>query len=197
MQFKGIALVMVTLAALSASARAAETVHLYLKSNGEDIQGESTQTSLGRANSIECLSFKMGGAMQLVAASGAPSGRRTYEPIVFRKRIDKSSPLLWRALSRNEVIEGSFRFFRQSPDGTTEHFFTIELGSGRISAIRTISPDTVDPATAKQPPYEEVSIVFQTIRWTYVKGGVQHQDTIGGLPASLPTRPAIVRPPKP
>ena len=26
----------------------AETVHLYLKSNGTDINGESTQTSLGR-----------------------------------------------------------------------------------------------------------------------------------------------------
>ena len=33
----------------------AETVHLYLKANGADVKGESTQHSLGRENSIECV----------------------------------------------------------------------------------------------------------------------------------------------
>ena len=33
----------------------AETVHAFLKAAGSDIKGESTQTSLGRADSIECL----------------------------------------------------------------------------------------------------------------------------------------------
>ena len=35
----------------------AESVHLYLKANGTDIKGESTQTSLGRQDSIECIAF--------------------------------------------------------------------------------------------------------------------------------------------
>lgn len=33
----------------------AETVHLFLNAAGSDVQGESTQTSPGRENSIECL----------------------------------------------------------------------------------------------------------------------------------------------
>ena len=36
----------------------AETVHLFLKANGTDIKGESTQTSLGRADSIECVYYE-------------------------------------------------------------------------------------------------------------------------------------------
>jgi hypothetical protein len=33
------------------------------------------------------------------------TGRRTYEPIIFRKRVDKTTPLLAKALCNNQVIE--------------------------------------------------------------------------------------------
>lgn len=156
----------------------AETVHLYLKSNGADVQGESTQTSLGRENSIECLSFVDAVRTAREKGSGLATGRRTYEPITFRKRIDKSSPLLAKSLCNNEVIEGTFKFFRPAPtgDGTTQHFFTVEIAEGRISAIRRVSPDTIDPASAVEPPTEEVSFVFHTITWIYEDGGVMHTD---------------------
>ena len=100
----------------------AETVHLYLKANGSDIKGESTQTSLGRADSIECLYFEDSVRTARETGSGRATGRRTYEPIVMRKRIDKSSPLLVKALCNNEVVEGIFKFFRPNPagDGTTD-----------------------------------------------------------------------------
>ena len=53
----------------------AETVHLYLKSNSEDIQGESSQTSLGRENSIECLSFVDAVRTAREKGSGMATGR--------------------------------------------------------------------------------------------------------------------------
>lgn len=156
----------------------AETVHLYLKSNGEDIQGESTQTTLDRENSIECLSFvdSVRTARER-GAGGRASGRKTYEPIVIRKRIDKSSPLLARSLCNNEVVEGTFKFFRPNPqDGTTEHFFTVEFAEGRLASIRRVSPDVIDPASATEPPTEEVAIVFHNITWTYEPTGASHSD---------------------
>lgn len=156
----------------------AETVHLYLKSNSEDIQGESTQTSLGRENSIECLYFEDSVRTAREKGSGLATGRRTYEPVKIRKRIDKSSPLLARSLCNNEVIEGVFKFFRPAPsgDGTTEQFFTVEIAEGRISSIRRVSPDTIDPASATEPPTEEVCFVFHTITWEYVPGSTIHTD---------------------
>ena len=156
----------------------AETVHLYLKSNGADIEGESTQTSLGRENSIECLYFLDNVRTAREKGSGLATGRRTYEPLIIRKRIDKSSPLLAKSLCNNEVVEGTFKFFRPAPsgDGTTEHFFTVEIGEGRIAHIKRVSPDTIDPASAAEPPTEEVGFVFHNITWTYESSGASHHD---------------------
>lgn len=156
----------------------AETVHLFLKASGADVQGESTQTSLGRENSIECLSFVDAVRTAREKGSGMATGRRTYEPIVFRKRIDKSSPLLAKALCNNEVIEGTWKFFRPNPagDGTTEEFFNVTVKEARIASIRRVSPDTIDPASALEPPTEEVGIVFHTIIWNYLPASVEHED---------------------
>jgi len=156
----------------------AETVHLYLKSNGTDISGESTQTSLGREGSIECLYFCDSVRTAREKGTGMATGRRAYEPIFIRKRIDKSSPLLAKALCNNEVIDATFKFFRPSPagDGTTQQFFSVEIAEGRVASIKRVSPDTIDPASAAEPPTEEVGFVFHTITWTYEDGGIVHTD---------------------
>ena len=159
----------------------AESVHLYLKSNGTDIKGESTQTSMGRADSIECLYFEDSVRTAREKGSGQATGRRTYEPVRILKRIDKSSPLLAKALCNNEKVDGTFKFFRPNEDtGETEHFFTVEIEKGRIAGIKRVSPNVIDPAAAAEPPTEEVSFVFHTITWTYEDGGVTHQDRWDG-----------------
>ncbi len=160
----------------------AETVHLYLKANGSDIHGESTQHSLNRENSIECVYYKQSVITAREAGSGMATGRRQYEPLLVRKRIDKSSPLIAKALVENQVIEASFKFFRPNPsgDGTTEQFYTVAIKQGRIASINQYVPDTIVPATSTEPPLEEVSFVFHTISWTYTNGGVTHEDTWSG-----------------
>jgi len=156
----------------------AMTVHLSLKANGVDIQGNSTIMSMERENTIECLSFCDSVRTAREASSGMASGERTYEPILIRKRIDKSSPLLAKALCNNEVIEGTFKFFRPNPagDGTTEQFFTVKIEEGRVNSVVRVSPDVIDPASANEPPTEEVGFVFGKITWTYIPDGVEHVD---------------------
>ena len=41
------------------------------------------------------------------------------------------------------------KFYRPNPagDGTTEHFFTVEIGEGRLASIKRVSPDVIDPAS--------------------------------------------------
>jgi type VI secretion system secreted protein Hcp len=113
------------------------------------------------------------------AGSGMATGRRQYEPLLIRKRIDKSTPLIAKALVQNEVIEGKFKFFRPNPtgDGTTEQFYTIEIKQGRIASQKQYVPDTIMPATSTEPPMEEVTFVFHTISWTFTNGGLTHEDT--------------------
>jgi type VI secretion system secreted protein Hcp len=157
----------------------AETVHLYLKANGQDIKGESSQLSLGREGSIECLFFESGVKTARETGSGLATGRRQYEPIKIRKRIDKSTPLLFKAMRSNQKIDGIFKFFRPNPtgDGTTEQFYSIEIKDGRIATLKDMVPDCIEPASCNFPPLEEVEFVFHTITWTYTNGGITDTDT--------------------
>lgn len=157
----------------------AETVHLKLKANGSDIQGESTQTDLERADTIECLMFKDNVRTARELGSRAAVGRRVHEPIEIIKRIDKSSPLLAKALCRNEKIDGVFAFFRPNPagDGTTEKFFEVEITNGRVDSIERISPNAHDPAASNAPPMEIIRLVYHTIRWVYVPTGAEYVDS--------------------
>ncbi len=157
----------------------AETVHLYLKANGADIKGDSAQTSLSRADSIECVYFESAVRTAREAGSGMATGRRSYEPIIVRKRIDKATPLIYKALVQNEAIDGIFKFFRPNPtgDGTTEQFYTVEIKKGRVASFKAVSPNCIDPASATDPPLEEIGFTFHTISWTYTNGGITHEDT--------------------
>ena len=156
----------------------AETVHLELKANGNPIQGDSTQHDLGRENSIECLVYRDSVRTARELGSRAAVGRRVHEPIEIVKRIDKASPLLAKALCKNEKVEGTFKFFRPSPkgDGATEQFFTIEIKGGRIDAIERHSPSAIDPAESMAPPLETVRFVYHTIRWVYEPTGAEYED---------------------
>jgi len=156
----------------------AMTVHLYLEANGTKVDGDSTILSMDRENSIECLSFSDSVRTAREASSGMASGERTYEPIRITKRIDKSSPLLAKALCNNETIEAIFKFYRPSPagDGTTEQHFTVEIKEARIASVMRVSPDVIDPAAATAPPTEEITFVFGYIRWSYEPDGIEHID---------------------
>jgi type VI secretion system secreted protein Hcp len=157
----------------------AETVHLYLKANGKDIKGESTQASLGRADSIECVGYEQGVTSAREAATGMVTGRRQYGPLEVVKRIDKASPLLMKALVNNEKIDATFKFFRPNPngDGTTEQFYSVVLKEGHIASVKEYVSPTLDAVTGALPPLEKVAFVFKTISWTYTNGGITHEDS--------------------
>jgi type VI secretion system secreted protein Hcp len=152
----------------------AETVHLFLKVNGKPVKGESTIQTEGRADSIECLSYAQSVTAVTEGASSQVTGRRQFTPIKVTKRIDKSSPVLLKALGTNEKIEGTFKFYRPNPagDGTTEQFYSVELEDGKISGI-----SQTGTAGSDSPPLEEISFVFKTITWTYTNGGATHKDS--------------------
>ncbi len=153
----------------------AETVHLTLLANGEQIEGDSTQTSLERENTIECLAFEQSGNVPVSETS--VTGRRRYKPLRIVKRIDRATPLIARAFARNETITGTFRFYRAGGDGTTEHFFTIEVREGRVASVRQFVLGVLDADVADEPPQEEVTFVFSTISWRWEPTGIDHEDT--------------------
>lgn len=170
------------LCALATGAEAAQTVHLTLTIDGNLIEGESTITSLERANTIECSSLSWGVFVPYDGATGALTGRRQHRPVKFAKRIDKSTPLIAKALANNEPItDATFKFYRPNPtSGAEEHFYTITLTGGFIAAISAVSNDAIVAGPSAPPMMETVSVVYQTITWTYVSTGATHTDTWQG-----------------
>jgi type VI secretion system secreted protein Hcp len=158
--------------------RVAIPVALFLTANGAAVQGDSQQETTEGA--IECTAFQSAVAASQRQGSGQATGRRTHEGISIRKPIDRSSPLLAKALCNNEVIEGTFKFFRPNPngDGPTEHYFTVEVAHGRVARIHLVSPD--GDANPGDPPFiaafEDVQFTYNEITWRYEITGTEHSD---------------------
>lgn len=166
----------VTLWSWGASA-AGHNGYAFLTANGSDIDGEPTILTIAGedvATAIECHSA----VYELFSESGAggvPTGHYELTPLTIRKRVDKSSPLLAKALTQNEVLEGEIRFYRADPDsGQTVRFYTLTIEGGKVSAVRAWLPDRTDSKTSNFPKLEEVSIVYSSLTLTDDISGASH-----------------------
>jgi len=158
----------------------AEFVHLELYANEERIEGESSQKSLGRDGTIECYNVSQEIKTEIDPTTGRAPNRRQLGPIKFFKRVDTSSPLILRALTKSETIRGIFRFYRTSPDGdgTTQHFYTIEIRDAHICRYQLASSISPTKYTnEKLPPMEEVEAVFHYIHWVDEVNNKEHDDS--------------------
>ena len=161
----------------------AQTIHLSLQIDSNDIEGESTIASMERAGTIECISFFSELTTPRETATGILTGRRQHAPLTIVKLIDKTTPLLFKALAMNEpVTRGEFRFFRPSSDrtGEEEHYYTVLIENGYVASVRQEQSNILYAESADLPVMERVSFVFQDITWTYVNGGATHQDSWAG-----------------
>lgn len=161
----------------------AQTVHLKLEIEGSRIEGESSVRSLDREGTIECSAFQYGVTTPRDEASGTLTGRRKHEPVTITKKIDKTTPLLLKALCENRQIDSAeFRFYRPSMggSGSEEHFYTVLIENGYIEGVHQLSEDTIIGGEEAPPMMEEVSFIFQDITWTYEIGGATAKDSWRG-----------------
>jgi type VI secretion system secreted protein Hcp len=141
------------------------------------IQGGVIQKAF--AGYIDVTYFQQKGIAPRDAASGLSTGRRQYNPVVFRKRVDTASPKLEQAFVNNEVLSTvQFRFLKTASDGTTTELYRVDLANAGIGSIDLYSPEELggDGSGASPGLLEELSLVFQTITWTYPDGGITAQD---------------------
>lgn len=144
---------------------------MSLRIDGEQIEGDTYSDR--KKGMIELSSFRQSVTTAREAGSGLATGRRQYQPLLIRKRIDKASPLLMRALTNSSVVDAQFGFYRPnlSGDGTEERFYEIEIRNGRVASVEIVMDEQ------SGVPVEEVTFVFHTITWTYTDGGITHEDT--------------------
>jgi type VI secretion system secreted protein Hcp len=140
------------------------------------INGSVTQK--GRENSILIHSFSHEIDSPRDVASGLPTGKRMHKPFYFMKEVDRSSPLLWNALTTNETLTTcQIQFWSTSAaNGVETQVYTVTLTNASIASMEQSMPSNVDPSTAKLSLQEEISLVYQKIQWTWTDGGVTASD---------------------
>ncbi len=109
--------------------------------------------------------------------SGQPTGQRQHKPLMITKVFDKSSPMLYTALSRGEVLpKCTLKWYRTSTQGKQEHYFTTELTDAIITQIRTHMPNCQDPTQSHFTHLEDVYFTYRMITWTHVVAGTEGSD---------------------
>ena len=103
------------------------------------------------------------------AIAARAAGRRVHAPFTVRKRVDRATPLLYRAMTASETIP-SVRIRVPTSRGRGGEPVNITLTNARIVAIH--SGSRPEEAIA----HEEISFRYEQIAWASADGSIQHTD---------------------
>lgn len=131
----------------------------------------------GHENEVLVEAFKHNVTLPRDPQSGQPTGQRVHQPLTITKVFDKSSPMLYQALTRGERLSKcEIKWYRTSSMGTQEHYFTHTLEDAVIVDIKSYMPNCQDPAQSHFTHLEDVSFAYRKITWEHVAAGTAAQD---------------------
>ncbi len=144
-----------------------------------EVQGEikGSVKQAGREDSIMVIGYSHEIDSPRDATSGLPTGKRQHKPLIVIKEIDKSTPLLMRALIQNEnLTDVELWFWEPSRSGKENLYYTIVLQNARIVNIQQEMLNNRYPENIRHKEREHISFVYQKIIWTYTDGGITSED---------------------
>jgi len=153
--------------------------HLWLTGMKQGLMagGDGVSDIVGRENSILVQAVDHDIEIPRDPQTGLPTGKRIHHPLKITKSYDKSSPKIYQALCSGErMSDVTFKFFRISPQGMEEHYFTIKLKDAIIVDVRNWVPVCLDPAHEFYRHMEDVSFTYRNISWTWVVDGIEAED---------------------
>lgn len=92
-----------------------------------------------------------------------------HNPVIITKPIDKSSPLLGKAISENEILNCDFYVHQTNKFGINELFYKKKLTQARLVDILLMLPHTVH--NNKGQAQEKLCLVYETITWEHINAG--------------------------
>lgn len=81
------------------------------------------------------------------------------------KPIDRSSPLLNKAMNDNEELECEIDLYRVNPTGLQEVYYKIKLIKAHLSSIKTIVPHNI--IESGNEAQERISLIYESITWEH------------------------------
>ena len=95
--------------------------------------------------------------------------------VLLTKPIDKASPLLGNAFSKQEHLQCTINFYRTNEQGYNENFYTIKLVDALISTLSFTQPHVLQ--SGEEDMSEELSLSYRDIIWKHQIAGTEGYDS--------------------
>jgi type VI secretion system secreted protein Hcp len=131
----------------------------------------------GREGSMLVQEFKHTVNIPSDPQSGLPTGKRVHRAFEITKFYDKASPKLYQALVTGERLSKvQVKWYRITPGGTEEHYFTHTLEDAIIIDVSPYMPNCLDSQTEQYQHMETVKFTYRKIIWTWEPEGIESED---------------------
>ena len=163
MQTRRIAQAVLLFAGLLLSVNSFAALNAYLTLEGA-IQGEikGSVTQSGREDSIMVIGYSHNNGM--TKGSKKCTSSVAHEPLHITKEIGASTPFLYQAFTDNELITNfTLNFWRPSPTGQEEQYYTIELVNAHIIGINQEMLNNKYPENMQHKEREHISFDYEQI----------------------------------
>ncbi len=151
----------------------------YLRMTGQDI-GEIKGSVIqpGREDSVMVIAYEHTLRVPIDLATGRPSGKTEHGELTITKDLDKSTPVIARALvSRELITDWELHFWQPSRTGQEVHFYTIKLQDARVTAIQREMLNNKIPENMQHKEREHISFSYRSIIETWEDGGITWDDS--------------------
>ncbi|AXF75012.1 Hcp family type VI secretion system effector [Erwinia tracheiphila] len=94
-----------------------------------------------------------------------------HHAVSITKPIDKSSPLLAKAIDSDEELSCEISFYRTSTSGGVEKYYSIVLEKAKLDSLHCDYPHSVD--NNQSQPQEIIDISYGNIIWRHLIGATE------------------------
>jgi type VI secretion system secreted protein Hcp len=137
-------------------------------------ESDESKKRKGLEGAIEVFTYEHEVRSPRDPASGHASGKRQWGAITITKPVDSTSPLFWQACVTNEELKKcELKFFRVTPSGQLEQYYSVILDKAYIASVKMIVPEQeYEGGTAK---HEHHTTAKDVIQFTFQKITIEHK----------------------
>lgn len=154
------------------------TIAITGSKQGNITQGANTVESLGANFLTKIGSASITADVSLITAmsvqvtvptspqTGQASGAPVQMPSTFTKFADKSSPLLWGAITSSETLSITINMYQNDNKGNTSNYYTIAFTGVVLVSGNLYKPDILLQANSAYVDMETFGFTYAKATWT-------------------------------
>lgn len=157
----------------------------YLTIEGERqgliTEGNSSQESVGNKFQEDHVDeiLVQGFTHQVTRGSNSQLGLTGHQPVFITKELDKSSPLLFAALTSGETLtKCELKLYRTNPQGQQEHYYTYRMHDAVLVDMRSEMPDcrAYRLESGASAPTEVIKLKYRKMEYIHETSGTFGSD---------------------